>query len=62
MSGTRLLGREENTKRFRRAPGLESVAGSSEIVDRFNVRNHVYKDAVEVGPYFDGSLVAEVLR
>jgi NitT/TauT family transport system substrate-binding protein len=62
MSGTRLLGREENQRRFSPAPGFDSVIGSSEAVDRFNVRNHVYKDAVAVRPYFDSSLVAEVMH
>jgi NitT/TauT family transport system substrate-binding protein len=62
MSGTRLLGRAENQRRFQVAPGFDSVIGSSEIVDRFNVRNHVYKDAVSVAPYFDGSLLADASR
>jgi NitT/TauT family transport system substrate-binding protein len=62
MSGTRLLGREENMHRYRPLPGFDSVTGSSETVDHFNVRNHVYKDAVAVAPYFDGSLVAEGVR
>jgi len=62
MAGTHLLGREENQRRFRPAPGLESVQGSSEIVDRFNVDNRVYKDPLVVAPYFDGSLVDEALR
>jgi NitT/TauT family transport system substrate-binding protein len=62
MSGTRLLGREENQHRYRPLPGFDSVTGSSETVDHFNVRNHVYKDAVAVAPYFDGSLVTEALR
>ena len=61
MAGTYLLDREENQRRFRPAPGLESVQGSSEIVDRFNVANRVYKDPLVVAPYFDGSLVDEVL-
>jgi NitT/TauT family transport system substrate-binding protein len=61
MSGTRLLGREENEHRYRPLPGVDSVIGSSETVDHFNVRNHVYKDPVAVAPYFDGSLVADVL-
>ena len=61
MAGTHLLGPEENQRRFQAAPGLESVQGSSEIVDRFNVANRVYKDPLLVTPYFDGSLVAEVL-
>ena len=62
MAGTHLLGREENQRRFRATPGLESVQGSSEIVDRFNVDNRVYKDPLVVAPYFDGSLVDEALR
>jgi NitT/TauT family transport system substrate-binding protein len=61
MSGTRLLGGEENRRRFRPTSGLESVAGSSQTVDRFNLRNHVYRDAVAVAPYFDSSLVEEAL-
>jgi len=61
MEGTRLLGREENQRRFLSVPGLGSVQGSSEIVDRFNVANRVYKDPVQVAPYFDSSLVQEVL-
>jgi len=61
MSGTRLLGGEENRRRFHATAGLDSVAGSSETVDRFNLRNHVYRDTVAVGPYFDSSLVEEAL-
>lgn len=61
MSGTRLLGAEENKKRYRRSGDLGSVQGSSEIVDRFNVANHVYKESVSVDPYFDGSLVDDAL-
>jgi NitT/TauT family transport system substrate-binding protein len=62
MSGTRLLGREENQQRFRFAAGFHSVIGSSEVADRFNVQNRVYKDPIAVTPYFDSSLVSEVLR
>jgi NitT/TauT family transport system substrate-binding protein len=57
MGGTRLMGASDNQRRFRRVVGLESVEGSSEIVDRFNVANRVYKTSVAVAPYFDGSLV-----
>jgi NitT/TauT family transport system substrate-binding protein len=62
MSGTRLLGREENQRRFRPKSGLDSVTGSSETVDRFNVKNHVYKDPVPVAPFFDSNLVREIVR
>jgi len=62
MDGTRLLGRDENLKRYHKAPDFSSVQGSSEIVDRFNVANHVYKESLAVDPYFDGSLVDEAAR
>jgi len=62
MSGTRLLGAEENRKRYRSSGDLGSVQGSSEIVDRFNVANHVYKESLNVDPYFDGSLVDGALN
>jgi NitT/TauT family transport system substrate-binding protein len=57
MAGTRLLGREENRRRFLSSPGFDSLAGSSSAVDRFNVANHVYRDSVDVAAYFDASLV-----
>ena len=57
MDGTRLLGADENRKRFHKSEGFDSVQGSSEIVDRFNVANHVYKESLAVDPYFDGTLV-----
>jgi NitT/TauT family transport system substrate-binding protein len=61
MDGTRLLGASENQKRYHKSADFASVQGSSEIVDRFNVANHVYKESVAVDPYFDGSLVEEVM-
>jgi NitT/TauT family transport system substrate-binding protein len=61
MDGTRLLGSAENRKRFRKSADLSSVQGSSEIVDKFNVANHVYKESVAVDPYFDSSLVEAAL-
>jgi NitT/TauT family transport system substrate-binding protein len=61
MQGTRLLDELENQRRFRLRTGFESVLGSSEIVDRFNVTNRVYKDSVVASPYFDGSLVDSVV-
>ena len=61
MDGTRLLGAAENQKRYHKSADFGSVQGSSEIVDRFNVANHVYKEQVAVDPYFDGTLVEDVL-
>ena len=61
MKGTRLLGAAENRRRFQPTARLDSVAGSSETVDRFNLRNRVYRDAVAVAPYFDSSIVEAAL-
>jgi NitT/TauT family transport system substrate-binding protein len=61
MNGTRLLGGEENKSRFAPGKGFGSVQGSSEIVDRFNVANRVYKDSMPVAVFFDPSLVEEVV-
>ncbi len=61
MAGTRLLGADENRKRYQKTADFGSVQGSSEIVDRFNVGNHVYKESLPVDPYFDGSLVEQAV-
>ena len=60
MNGTQFLDLAENRKRFEKRPGFETVYGSTEIVDQFNVANRVYREAVKPDPYFDPSLVAEV--
>ena len=61
MGGTHLMGAAENQRRFRRVEGVESVEGSSAIVDRFNVANRVYRTSVAVAPYFDRSLLDETI-
>jgi NitT/TauT family transport system substrate-binding protein len=61
MDGTRFLDASENKRRFSPTPGLDSVQGSSQIVDRFNIANHVYKDSIPVEPFFDASLIGEAL-
>jgi NitT/TauT family transport system substrate-binding protein len=50
----------QNQRRFEKQPGFETVYGSSEIVDQFNVANRVYREPVRPDPYFDPSLVSEV--
>ena len=60
MDGTHFLDLGENRKRFAKQPGYETVHGSSEIVDQFNVANRVYRETVKPDPYFDSSLVDEV--
>ena len=47
MKGTYILDLAEAKKRWAKAEGLDSVYGSSKIVDDFNVKNKVYKEADE---------------
>ncbi len=44
---------------LRQGQRLESIYGSSKIVDDFNVKNGVYKAPLKVEEYFDSSLVEE---
>jgi NitT/TauT family transport system substrate-binding protein len=60
MKGTHFLDLAENKQHFATGKALTSVYGSSAIVDEFNVKNAVYKQAQEVGSYLDGSLVSEI--
>ncbi|HEX2871800.1 MAG TPA: ABC transporter substrate-binding protein [Polyangiaceae bacterium] len=60
MNGTQFLDLAENQKRFQKRAGYQTIYGSSEVVDQFNVANRVYREAVKPDPYFDPSLVGEV--
>jgi NitT/TauT family transport system substrate-binding protein len=62
MKGTFFLGKEGNVKHFKKAEGLDSVYGSSKVVDDFNVKNSVYKAAMKVDEYLDPSLVEEAAK
>ncbi len=57
MKGTHLLDLAENKKHFKAGKDLSSVAGSSKIVDDFNMKNAVYKKAQDVSSYLDASLI-----
>jgi NitT/TauT family transport system substrate-binding protein len=57
LNGTRILTLAENKERFKDAEGLESVVGSSRIVNEFNVANEVYKTKEKVEDYLDSSFV-----
>jgi NitT/TauT family transport system substrate-binding protein len=61
LGGTYILDLAENAKRFEKGPGLDSIWGSNELVNKFNVENKVYKEAVPIADYLDGSLVREML-
>jgi NitT/TauT family transport system substrate-binding protein len=47
----------ENKERFKDAEGLDSVVGSSRIVNEFNVANEAYKTKEKVEDYLDSSFV-----
>ena len=58
LKGTHLLTLAEAKKAFVKAAGLESVYGSSQLVDGFNTANKVYDEAQKIDTYFDPSFVA----
>ena len=57
LQGTRILTLAENKERFKDAEGLDSVVGSSRIVNEFNVANEAYKAKEKVEDYLDSSFV-----
>ena len=57
MKGTFYLGLTGNQKAYAKAESLESVYGSSKMVDAFFTKYKMYKAAVKYEDYFDGSLV-----
>lgn len=57
MKGTFFLDHAGIKKHFAQADGLESVYGSSVIVDHFNVANQVYKAPMDTSAYLDDSLI-----
>jgi NitT/TauT family transport system substrate-binding protein len=62
MSGTHFLDKAGNTKHFAKGDGLDSIFGSSKIVDDFNVKNEVYKTPMKIEDYFDPSVTAEASK
>jgi NitT/TauT family transport system substrate-binding protein len=57
MPGTYFLSLAEAKKRFVKAPGLESVYGSTSIADEFNVANNVYAKAQPIDDYIDAEII-----
>ena len=51
LAGTHLLNIAEAKKVFVKADGLDSIYGSSKIVDEFNVKNNVYKQPQVIDGY-----------
>ena len=57
LKGTHLLSLEEGRKVFVKAPGYQSIYGSSEAVNTFNWYNKVYAISQKVDNYIDPSLM-----
>ncbi len=60
MPGTYLLSVDEAKKRYAKGPGLDSVYGSTQVANDFNVANKVYKEAQSVDDYLDPSIVTSM--
>lgn len=60
VDGTKILTLEEATKAFAEGPGLDSIYGSSQVVDKFNVDNKVYDKAQPVSDYIDTSITGSL--
>jgi len=55
LDGTSILTLEQAKKAFKKGRGLDSIYGSSETVDQFNVANKVYEKPQRVSDYIDSS-------
>ena len=62
LAGTKLQTLAEGKKIFEKGDGFKSLYGSSKIVDDFNVKNGVYKEAQDVSTYIDPSLTDDALK
>ncbi|ACX95639.1 ABC transporter substrate-binding protein [Halothiobacillus neapolitanus] len=56
LKGTKILTLAEAKSHFKKGPGLDSIYGSSEIVDKFNVDNKVYTVPQDINSYIDPAL------
>lgn len=56
LDGTKILTLAEAKKAFTKGKGLDSIYGSGETVDKFNVDNKVYEKSEPVADYIDSSL------
>ena len=56
FKGTKILTLDEALKYWAKGAGLDSVYGSTDIVDDFNVKFEVYEEPLDTGKYLDPSL------
>jgi NitT/TauT family transport system substrate-binding protein len=62
LDGTFLLDLPGNVKAYTAGDSLESIYGSSAMVDKFNMKHEVYKDAQDVKSYLDPSIITELAK
>jgi NitT/TauT family transport system substrate-binding protein len=62
MGGTAYQDAEGGLLHFKKADGLDSIYGSSKIVDDFNVKNKVYKAPMKYEEYLDPSFTEELSK
>ena len=62
LGGTHLLDLAAGKKAYQKGPGLDSLYGSTENADKFNVKYAVYKGAQKADTYIDGSLTAAAMQ
>ena len=62
MKGTHIMDLAEAKKHWAKGETLESIYGSSKIVDEFNVKNKVYKTPMPIDEYQDPSLSEEASK
>jgi NitT/TauT family transport system substrate-binding protein len=60
VDGTRLLTLEEAKEYMKKGDGFDSLYGSTQIADDFNVANKVYDTPQPVDGYIDTSLAEEL--
>jgi NitT/TauT family transport system substrate-binding protein len=58
LNGTKILTLDEAKKFYKKGTGFDSIYGSTQIVDKFNVDNKVYAKPQKVENYIDGSLTS----
>ena len=61
LKGTKILSTEEALKVWAKGDGLDSIYGSSKIVDAFNVKFAVYEKPEDIESYLDPSLFMEAV-
>jgi NitT/TauT family transport system substrate-binding protein len=62
LPGTKLLTIAEALKVVQKGDGLDSIYGSLEVANKFNLDNKVYKDSQSADAYVDGSIIKELAK